>query len=243
MSRVFEIANGTLELGTGVKRVDRKAKVIRGVLVVGMESKNTGRVLGLSPLDFGAAVDKPYAYTRDCLEKAVPLYEGAKVYDGHIAFGYDSSGQRVIKAESHDNSDLIGWLGYSRFVDGKGIFADLHYLESNAFAMTLVEVADRRPDAFALSHEASRGASPPALQNGRIYITEITQVSAVAVVNGNPGTTHGLFEAGPEKTTLAKTIEKYSQPGSLSRVVRAHAPVGEVAMPPRSRWTGTSLIR
>jgi hypothetical protein len=195
---VLELASGVMELALGVSRVDEEAKVIRGVLVVAEESKNTGRVLGLSERDFGDAVDRPYAYTTECLRRAVPLYEGAKVYDGHLEFGYDASGRRVLKEESHDNTRMVGWLAEARFVEGKGIVADLHYLESSEFSPILVEVAKRKPDAFALSHEAQRGPTP-ILQNGRIYLTEITAVSGVAVVNGNPGTTHSLFESAQRK--------------------------------------------
>lgn len=199
---VLELANGVMDMAAGVSRVDEEAKVIRGVLVVAEQSKNTGRVLGLSEREFGDAVDQPYAYTTECLRRAVPLYEGAKVYDGHLEFGYDATGRRVLKEESHDNTRMVGWLAEARFIEGKGIVADLHYLESSEFSPILVEVAKRKPDAFALSHEAHRGPKP-LLKNGRIYLTEITAVSGVAVVNGNPGTTHSLFESAQRKGFVA----------------------------------------
>lgn len=178
-------------------RVDESAAVIKGVKVLGVQSKNTGRVLGLDQRQFGAAIDKPYRYSVAGLREALPLYEGAKVFSNHTKFDFSDEGQRIVTGGERQNEDLLGWLRNCRVVETgddrvDGLYADLHYLKSHPFSSRLVEVARRNDKALALSHEA--GFDAPRLVNGAIEISKITEVNSVALVASPPGTTAGLFE-------------------------------------------------
>lgn len=192
----MEEVSDFLPLAIGESRVDAENHVIRGVRVLGLVSRNHGRVLGLTEEQFGAAVDRPYTYSMEAVRRAIPLYENATVYSDHSKFELNEEGQRVFKQFVRENEEMLGWLKNVRAVEGKGLFADLHYLEANPMAGVLVEVARRNPSKLALSHEAAFHA--PQLIGGRITITEITAVQGIALVNSQPGTTNGLFESHTE---------------------------------------------
>ena len=185
-------------------RVDTANGVIRDVRIVGIDSRNTGRVLGLREQDFGKAVDQPYSYTMEALRNAIPLYEGCKVFVDHSDFDVNQHGQRVAKRGTRKSKDLIGRLQNVRAVEGEGLRGDFYYLVSDDLAPKLVEIAQRMPELMAMSHEA--GFNSPKLQNGRIYLTEITDVDFVALVSTKPGTTNGLFEDYvPAETAMPET--------------------------------------
>jgi hypothetical protein len=195
----FELA----EIGVGLRdkdRVDTEAGVIHDVKVAGFESRNKAFVLGLSREEFGDAIDQTYGYTRGAYERAVGLYEGAKVYLSHPKFRYTETGQRVPIPDSRSDDDLLGWLSNVRVMES-GVYADFHYLKTHPFTPRLIEIADRNPSKLAMSHEAMFGN--PALIGGRVYLQEILKVDAVALVTAEPGTTGGLFESVAESTFKA----------------------------------------
>ena len=106
-------------------RVDRESGVLRGVKVLGLESRNGRR------------------YTPECLREAAPLYEGASVRLNH---------PRKATATRHVEEGL-GWLE-SVEVREDGLYADLHYYRSHPFAEQLIEAAERNPRGLGLSHNA-----------------------------------------------------------------------------------------
>jgi hypothetical protein len=233
VEQVFGLQN---ELG---QRIDEGAGVIRGVKILGINSKNVGRVLGLTEQEFGDAVNRSYAYDPAALRSARPMYEGTSVYSNHLEFDYDETGRRYAKQEAHHNEDLVGWLQDVRFVDGQGLFADLHYLTRHSFAPVLVEIANRRPDKIALSHEAS--FDDPTLIDGRIVLGKISDVECVCLVNQRPGTTNGLFEMAARKEGTMRTIREILESAPegtkgrmiLKQVVEAMPAMGDlqVAVP------------
>ncbi len=172
-------------------RVDANAKVISGVKVLGLESRNAAKVLGLSYREFGDAVDQTYQYAPEALAGAVQMYEGVKVVTDHPAFQNAPDGSRTL-AGDHSVEHIVGALRNVRFVAGEGLYADLHYLESHPFSARLVEIAERDPALLSLSHEASFDA--PRLEGGRVVIGAISGVDCVALVTRG-GTTSGLFES------------------------------------------------
>lgn len=196
----IEEASDFLSQGSEASRVDTQNCVIRGVRVLGLESRNTGRVLGLSEQEFGKAIDRPYAYSMEAVRAAVPLYENATVYSNHLKFEINDEGQRVFKQNVRENEEMIGWLQNVRAIEAKGLFADLHYIEAHPTAAALVEVAQRNPNKLALSHEA--GFDKPTIRNGRIELMEITAVDGIALVNSKPGTTSGLFESHAQESHM-----------------------------------------
>lgn len=186
-------------------KVDTAAGVIRGVKVLGLESKNTGRTLGLDHREFGDAVDKPYAYTLEALRAAVPFYENIGVYVDHPEFSYDATGKRSISRRDRKTAERFGKLVNVRVTE-TGMFADLEYLKSHPLAPMVAEAAERMPEQLGLSHNAG---GRPELRNGRIVITEIADVRSVDLVGERPGTTTSLFEsANPTKGTTVKITLK-----------------------------------
>lgn len=203
--KAFELATGVLNTSS---RVDTAEKVIPGVKVLGLESRNTARTLGLTEEEFGDAIDKPYGYTMDAIRRAQEKYEGAKVYIDHTAFEFNERGQRQVKStDIQRTTEMVGWLQNARAVEGKGLFADLHYVSAHPYSDQLVEIAERNPSALVLSHEAVFGN--PKLVGGKIYLTEIESVDKIALTSERGGTTNTLFEsAAPKANTMKKTLKQ-----------------------------------
>jgi hypothetical protein len=104
--------------------VDREESVIRGVKVVGLESRN-GR-----------------SYLPGALSKAAPLYEGAKVNVNH---------PRENPARPREYQDRIGTLKNPRMAED-GLFADLQFNPSHPLAGQLAWDAEHAPENVGLSH-------------------------------------------------------------------------------------------
>ena len=144
-------------------RVDPEAGVIRGVKILGLQSRN-GRV-----------------YERGALEKAIPLYEGAKVNVNH-ASGGDAS---------RDYRDRLGSIRSVVFRDGEGLFGNLHYNPKHALAEQLGWDAVHAPENVGFSHHVE---AEVAKEGDRWSVREITAVRSVDLV-ADPATTQGLFES------------------------------------------------
>lgn len=188
LCQLTEIARSDREVSS---RVDAQEGVIRGVKVLGLQSANTGRTLGLDATEFGEALDQPYSYAREALAKAVPLYEGLGVYVDHPEFSYSAGGARLWKQRDRKTAERFGRLANVRVAES-GLYADLEYLRSHPLAPLVVEAALRMPEMLGLSHHAS---GRPALVEGRIVIEEIVDVRSVDIIGERPGTTQGLFES------------------------------------------------
>jgi hypothetical protein len=172
-------------------RVDKSARVIRGVKILGLQSRNTARVLGCDEHEFGCAVDEPYSYSERALREAAKLYDNAQVVVDHPQFSYKSSGARTAITD-HSARDVVGSARHISFRPGDGLFGDLHLLVSHEFTPTLLEVAANDPRLLSLSHEVD--FARPRLVGGKIVIDRITAVHCVAVVPTG-ATTVGLFES------------------------------------------------
>lgn len=106
-------------------KVDREAGVIRGVKILGKESKN-GRT-----------------YSDRAMSDAAKLYEGRKVNIDHMP---KNATERPFR-------DVFGELRNIR-QEADGIYGDLHFLKSHAMAEQVCEAAERFPGQFGLSHDA-----------------------------------------------------------------------------------------
>jgi hypothetical protein len=106
-------------------QVDCGAGVLRGVKILGRESRN-GR-----------------EYAPAALEQAARLYQGRAVNLNHAR---GEGEERPVEA-------AIGWLE-SVELRADGVYGDLHYLKSHPHAACLVEAALRNPRRFGLSHHA-----------------------------------------------------------------------------------------
>lgn len=184
-------------------RVDREKGIIYGVKVIGFDSKNNR------------------TYTAPALREAVSLYDGAKVNIDHPE--RDALQPRKVQ-------DRFGVLRNAKFVEGSGVFADLHFNPQHALAEQLVWDAENNPSAFGLSHNAM--GTPGRRVNGKQTIESITAVRSVDVV-ADPATTNSIFEhqEQPEMTLTEVTLAelKKSRPDLVTALENEAAASDEVA--------------
>jgi len=133
-------------------RVDRAAGVIRGVKILGLQSRN-GRT-----------------YRPDALVEAAPLYENAKVNVNHPKGGPHAP---------RDYQDRLGVLRNVASRPGEGLFGDLHFNPKHAMAEQLIWDAEHSPENVGLSHnvEARIGRS-----GDQVVVEAILRVESVDLV-------------------------------------------------------------
>jgi hypothetical protein len=198
MSRVVLLEEQT-DIGAAPKegRVDRRRKLIKGVKILGFESRNPGSVLGKDFADMAG-----YDYEPSAIEGAKDKYEGAHVNLDHLESKRDGNGMRVPK-ESRTVKQRFGKLQNVR-VGSDGAYADIRYLDNHPLTPMVLEAAEEMPDVFTMSHHAHGEVEKG--NNGRGKVTKINQVHSVDLIAERPGTTTSLFESGPmDETDSANT--------------------------------------
>lgn len=133
-------------------RVDREAGVIRGVKILGRESRN-GRT-----------------YLPEALSQAARLYEEAKVNVNHP------------KGSPHgprDYQDRIGVIRNVALRPGEGLFADFHFNPKHSLAEQLVWDAEHAPENVGFSHNVQARTRR---QGERVVVEAITKVQSVDLV-------------------------------------------------------------
>ncbi len=133
-------------------RVDAEAGVLRGVKVLGMNSRN-GRV-----------------YPAETLLKAMPLYEGAKVNVNHPQG--NPTGPR-------DYRDRIGLIRNVATRPEAGLFADFHFNPKHPLAEQLAWDAKHAPENVGFSHNVE---AKVARRGQEWIVEEILQVQGVDLV-------------------------------------------------------------
>jgi hypothetical protein len=133
-------------------RVDRNAGVIRGVKVLGIESRN-GRT-----------------YLPDAIAQAVALYDGAKVNVNH---------PKGNPTSPRDYQDRIGTIRNAMVRVGEGVFGDFHFNPKHALAEQLMWDAEHAPENVGFSHNVEAKVSR---QGDRVLIEAITRVQSVDLV-------------------------------------------------------------
>lgn len=169
-------------------RIDRKAGIIRGVKLVGLESVNPASIIGIK----GPAGRKPYRYSLKALEDAIPLYEGKPVNIDHPRTSRDSTGRRIIDRSGRTVTERFGQIRDVRLADD-GLYGDLHYNREHELTPMILEAAERFPETLALSHDVD---IVPEIIGDQMTVVEIPVVRAVDLIGERPGTTFGLFESG-----------------------------------------------
>jgi len=142
--------------------VDADKITISNVVLLGKESKN-GRI-----------------YTEAAMQKALPLYEGVKVFMNH---------PDPASKSARSIHDLAGKINNVRFDPQGKIKGDFHGL-NNQNGRLFVEIATTMPEIAGMSHNA-RGKFK--IVNNRQVVEEIAQVHSVDLV-ADPATTKGFFE-------------------------------------------------
>lgn len=166
------------------REVDRQNKVIRGVKILGMYSKNRRR------------------YTAEAMEAAVGLYEGTSVNVDHPEIKKIRDPRGVC--------EQFGWLENVRYDPAKqGVFGDLHYFENATGCAHILEQIERRSNLVSLSHNADLAYSVVNEPDYSVLVHEISKVRSVDLVTKG-GTTAGMFESEGNsmvKTTASAVLE------------------------------------
>jgi hypothetical protein len=133
-------------------KVDRQAGVIRGVKVLGLESRN-GRT-----------------YLPEALAQAARLYEDAKVNVNH---------PKGSPGGPRDYQDRIGTIRNVALQGGQGLFADFHFNPKHALAEQLLWDAEHSPENVGFSHNVE---ARTVRQGERLVVEAITRVQSVDLV-------------------------------------------------------------
>jgi hypothetical protein len=133
-------------------RVDRNAGVIRGVKVLGLQSRN-GRT-----------------YLPEALTQAAALYEGAKVNVNHA---------KSSPFAPRDYQDRIGVIRNVQSRDGEGLFADFHFNPKHALSEQLLWDAEHAPENVGFSHNVQARTSR---RGEQIVVEAILGVESVDLV-------------------------------------------------------------
>ena len=133
-------------------RVDQQAGVIRGVKLLGLESRN-GRT-----------------YLPEALSQAARLYESAKVNVNHPKG--NPTGPR-------DYQDRIGTIRHATVRPGEGLFGDFHFNPKHALAEQLMWDAERAPENVGFSHNVEARVGR---RGDRVVVEAITRVQSVDLV-------------------------------------------------------------
>src|SRR5512135_1656583 len=129
--------------------VDRAAGMIRGVKILGLESRN-GRT-----------------YLPEALAQAVPLYERAKVNVNH---------PKGCPNAPRDYQDRIGVIRGAVVRPGEGLFGDLHFNPKHALAEQLIWDAEHLPENVGFSHNVEARVGR---RGQRVVVEAITRVQSV----------------------------------------------------------------
>jgi hypothetical protein len=133
-------------------RVDPREGVIRGVKILGAESRN-GR-----------------SYPSETLRQAAALYEEAKVNVNH---------PKGDPASPRDYQDRIGVIRNVAARRDEGLFADFHFNPKHALSEQLLWDAEHAPENVGFSHNVEARL---ARRGDRVVVEEITRVQSVDLV-------------------------------------------------------------
>jgi hypothetical protein len=182
-------------LATGT-RVDRTSGVIRGVKLIGFESRNN-RI-----------------YPAKVLKEAVHLYEGAKVNIDHPERG---------PGQERKYSDRFGAIKNVRFVENQGLYGDFHFNPHHPMTEQVLWDAENNPEALGFSHNATLRLGKP--QGGKEVIESIIQIRSMDLV-ADPATTTSLFESEnmdemPSAPAATETDPKAAMKGAFRQMIMA----------------------
>lgn len=133
-------------------RVDREQGVLRGVKLIGLESRNGRR------------------YRESTLDQATSLYEEAKVNVNHPKGG---------PLSPRDYQDRLGVIRGVELRTGEGLFGDLHFNPKHLLAEQLVWDAEHNPRNVGFSHNVLARLSR---ESEVAIVEEITRVLSVDLV-------------------------------------------------------------
>jgi hypothetical protein len=148
--------------------IDREEGVIRGVKILGLESRNR-RV-----------------YLPEALVQAARLYEDAKVNVNH---------PKGNPTAPRDYQDRIGTIRNVNVRQNEGLFADFHFNPKHALAEQLIWDAEHAPENVGFSHNVE---ARTAKQGDEVVVEAITRVQSVDLVADPATTRGLFESAGDE---------------------------------------------
>lgn len=169
----------------GNLKVDRVGAIVHNVKIIGFQSANDRE------------------YTPEALRQAIPMYEGVNVNIDHPDGGPD---------EQRSAWDRIGFLKNVKFVEGKGLYGDLHLLPSHPFTERILEAAEKMPQIYGLSHNA-KGEGFEDKKTKKFVVNRVAEVRHVDLV-ADPATTHSLAESKEAEMPAKQEAEE----GAYTRV-------------------------
>ena len=132
--------------------IDRSAGMVRGVKILGIESRN-GRT-----------------YLPQAIHDAVPLYEEAKVNVNH---------DPKQPLAPRDYRDRIGVIRNVSVREGEGLFADFHFNPKHELAEQFLWDAEHAPENVGFSHNVT---AQVAREGERFVVEKILEVKSVDLV-------------------------------------------------------------
>src|SRR4051812_10008196 len=148
-----ELLQEFVDSGSQRLRVDHDAGVIRGVKLLGLDSRNGRR------------------YRENALIEAVALYEGAKVNINHPK-GHPLS--------PRDYQDRLGIVRGVEFRTGEGLFGDLHFNPKHLLSEQLVWDAEHAPQNVGMSHNVLARTKRDGDETVVEAITKVQSIDLVA---------------------------------------------------------------
>jgi len=148
-----ELLQEYVDSGSQRLRVDRTAGVIRGVKLLGLNSRNGRR------------------YRENALTDAIGLYEGAKVNINHPK-GHPLS--------PRDYQDRLGVVRDVEFRAGEGLFGDLHFNPKHLLSEQLVWDAEHAPQNVGMSHNVLARTKREGEETVIEAITKVQSIDLVA---------------------------------------------------------------
>src|SRR4051812_46652063 len=147
-----ELLQEYVDSATQELRVDHDAVVIRGVKLLGLESRNGSR------------------YRENALVDAIGLYEGAKVNVNH---------PKGHPLAPRDYQERIGVIRNVQHRSGEGLFADFHFNPKHYLSEQLVWDAEHAPENVGFSHNVQ---ARTARRGETTIVEEILRVHSVDLV-------------------------------------------------------------
>lgn len=192
------------EVYGGSLKIDKDQSVIKGVKILTPKSRNG------------------YKYSPEAIREAIPLYEGVRVSIDHPS--------RETAARPRSVRDTWGTVKNVTVDHMNEMWGDLHYLTHHPMTVQLLEMAEKMPEHFGLSHNAD---GKPEFRGNEEVITKIMKVRSVDLVC-NPATTRGLFEheEGEDMKTKTFKISEILKAKGFSRLLEEEMPMAPMADAP-----------
>jgi hypothetical protein len=174
-----ELLQEYVDSGSQRLRVDRTAGVIRGVKLLGLNSRNARR------------------YREDALSGAIGLYEGAKVNINHPK-GHPLS--------PRDYQDRLGVVRGVEFRSGEGLFGDLHFNPKHLLSEQLVWDAEHAPQNVGMSHNVLARTRRDGEETIVEAITKVQSIDLVADPATTSGLYEHAANSLPKTTSEADSV-------------------------------------